>query len=246
MIPLFLIFLTGLFRPASPEYPMCTYVTGWFPMRGESNDFYLARATNDSVFVRDLYWGSKGLFTTKQLPHDEKISLYGQILEVIQPGYEASPKTAVGEKVVLIWWSYGPGCEIVPTRRALGATPGSQLFVNLTPLPRPSWINGMKSYDVEGQLTGTASLYSLEFVAAPNMAQGDTTFTVRMTAAEFMKMYRVLTPHGSSTEAGMQQFLLWAKDNPQLARKYPACAMLHLSEANLTPRSRRPMDASCR
>jgi hypothetical protein len=218
---------------------LCTYALGWFPARRDTEDFYLARATGDSVFVRDLYWAGGKLSTTPKSPLDRKISIFGQVAEVIQPGYDIDPRTKSGEKVVFVWWSYGAGCEILPGGRALGVDPGTVLFVDLDPLPRPSWIDGLKTYDVEGQFRGTSSLYAPQFVSNKAPIQPNTSQSPPMSAEEFMTMYRRLPVFGSSTRGAIQQFLVWTKDNPLLARKYPACAMAEVAEMNLVLASQR-------
>jgi hypothetical protein len=182
---------------------------------------------------------------THQYEHHQKVAIFGQIAEIVQPGDEAGPRTTVGEKVVLSWGTYGAGCEIVPSGRALFATPGTELFVNMSALPRPSWIDGLRTYDVEGQWRGTSIVFAPQFVSPRRRARGDTVQTEVMTPAEFMAMYQVLTPSGSPVTRAMQEFLQWAMENPQLARKYPACAMVQVAEANLHHRGGGNRDDPC-
>jgi hypothetical protein len=211
---------TGASRvPASDR--MCSFSRfgPWYLEHAPERAMVL-RATGDSIFVGTYGLTRRGGISLVTRPTALGRDVYGQIAEVVLVNGR-KPAGPGHERVVLIWWGIDMACFRSFPWQTLGAEPGEELFVALSPRWKYVWVDGLATYDVDAMQDRVPMMYT----ASRERPLYELSRESRMLSArEYARVFEVLPTLGevrSNREATRSSFLRWASQNPHLADAYP-------------------------
>jgi hypothetical protein len=221
--------------PLRPTEHVCTWGRSWFPARDVINRPFLAKATGDSMFIGEFFMGDRGVQPTRPHAYATSHRVYGQIVKVtrISP---SNSRFKRGEKVVLVWWGHGAGCEQRPPGKALIADPGTELFISLPDTAAGPRRQGLRTLNAFSRHRRPSAVYSPQFVDSVLRFNSDSTLVNLMTAGEFFDFY-VRLPLISRTHPANSRlvaFVRWSETRPDLSNKFPACMIVATAEVNLS------------
>ena len=226
-------------RPA-PEYDKICSLGRMGPvMQSDTSGYAIAEVRPDSILDGLYYYAFRR--PTKDSPAGgvNPRPVYGQIAQLhsVEPrGWQRMPANG---RVVLVWWGLGAMCERALPLRAIELRAGEQVFIAASLLrPRADWIAALPTFDVEAvhRLYGLIYYESLARASLHNVA----TPPALMSAREYAGFYARLPVRSlfeRNTAVALDQLILWADANPDLARKHPAAE--NVSSARMTRSSLR-------
>ena len=190
--------------------------------------------TADSVKVGDYYRGSHGITLERPDPYSHSFAVYGQVAVVTK---SSSRRLRPTHRVVLVWWTYGPGCEREFPPKAIVLPVQSEVFIARPVRPVTEWINGLPTVDADFRYFGTNYIWAPAVEDTVLRYFGRTSVKVSlMSAREYFEMYEHFTepnfgPKDFKNKA--QRFLEWADSRKPLRRKYPLCEIASFALMNL-------------
>lgn len=149
---------------------------------------------------------------------DAERTVYGQVATVEQvPGADAAIFPAGINRVVLVPWGYDASCRrTLWTSSARWVEPGTRgLFIWADLRPREQWVEGVPTFDV-------GDPYQTPY---PQKAYGDSLRSIEQ-VIELLELLPLQAEYEADAEAARRPLLAWARANPELARRYPASALV--------------------
>jgi hypothetical protein len=166
-------------------------------------------------------------------------TVFGQVFELVQ--VEVSPRAARlrgHQRVVLVWWTHGPGCQRMPPLPRPRQNV-DELFLLVRPeawdgaaanlRPDSLWIGGLPTFD----LSAGAWTYSPQEPRPTNL---DPSVQGVLTILEYRDYFAHLPLAGSSREAreaSWRRLLEWAEADPRRWTLYPPAPELCAAVVNL-------------
>jgi hypothetical protein len=231
MLGLTLIFGDPLAPPSA-----CTPARVRHWTRPDTSAYVVARITRDSAYAGLYSYDAKPQQTRR--PEQTWIQpVYGQIAEVRRSNaFLGRPDARPGQRILIIWWTYSAGCgRALPDPRSRAAI-GEEVFITVRPRPHHEWINGIPTYDADLIREGTHWIYIPSRVDSLMVFYpADSIRVSPMSAHEYAEMFNALPGKAMLPwQAGANQLLAWAKRNPGLARKFPACELVSRARSALS------------
>jgi hypothetical protein len=207
------------------------------PGRPDDPSYFVARATTDSVFVGSFYFTGRGVSDGSSSDKTlKRRNVFGQVFVVTMTNGPRTHHLTIGQRVVLVWWTYDAGCNTYFPNSALNIPGAETVFVTRDPLPRHQWVNAMPTYDVNQKFLFTHAIYSSHFQSRVRYSRSDTMAATPLTAAEYAQLYEMLPVSSLRRDEWLvaaQTFLDWAQRNPGIASRQPGAILVDLVRRNM-------------
>ncbi|WP_420126364.1 hypothetical protein [Longimicrobium sp.] len=152
-------------------------------------------------------------------------AVYGQVVRVERLGGSRAASLPAGtDRVVLVAWDYGPDCRtVVRTETARWVQPGTRGLFWAGLRPREQWVNGLPTMDV-GNPYHLPYTFEVALREAENEQAGADVPAVMSVdqAFDFLGVLPLWEEHEANEEAAALSLLAWAREHPDLARRFPA------------------------
>lgn len=172
----------------------------------------IATPTADTVLA-----GAAGMEYVRG-PEVQEGPVYGQVVRVERlGGTQALPPGT--DRVVLVPWGYGGDCRPRRyNRSAVWAQPGQRGLFWAGLRPREQWVDGLPTLDV-------TQPFHLPYPHRVYADDGEGVMSVDQ-AFDLIELLPLWDELQADAEAALQPVLRWGRENPELARRFPASFVL--------------------
>ena len=170
--------------------------------------------------------GLPGLLSDPQEPANGQLLRVAQLSGIDSVRLEHAFRRRGRREALVVPWSYGPACQPIPwAASARWAPVGTPAAYRLHLRPEAEWAGGLPVFDA---FRAELQPYPHGLLASPP-SERDT-----LTPAEFTALYAALPTDTDARErpaAAQRALAAWERANPELARRFPAVAVLRNARA---------------